>query len=409
MKIRSLFQKISLSILCLTMLAAAASAQRPGSSTPRQEKLLNGLKLLMWSDPSATDVKMSIRIHSGSAFDPQGKEGVMKLLAENLFPTATSREFFAEDLGGSVEVISNYDYIQINATARSSEFLTLLETLAQAVSNPVIDKETTAALKKLHSEKLAVLEKDPAYIADQAAAKRLFGTFPYGRPQMGTSESLQRIDFADLLFAKERFLSSDNATVTIVGKFNGDLGYRAARRYFGAWLKSDRQIPSTFRQPDPPDTKPLEIAIDGAPAQTSFAFRGFARSDPDYFAAQILENILKARSARNSAAPTVVHEARTLPGVVFVRLSGSSGFPFNLLTDRITEAEFAAARAETASQLARRSLTDRWLDADTYRTAVPADPSALPSVALADVQRVADRLAKNPIVSIVVKPSTPAQ
>ncbi|MBA3352592.1 MAG: insulinase family protein, partial [Blastocatellia bacterium] len=263
MKFRSLFQKFSMLLLCLAMLAPVAFGQRPGSRVPREEKLLNGLKLLMWSDPSATDVKVSIRIHSGSAFDPQGKEGVMKLLAENVFPTADSRAYFSEDLGGSLEVISNYDFIQINATAKSSEFVTLLDTLAQAVAVPTIDKETTEALKKALAAKLMVLEKDPTYVAEQSVAKRLFGSFPYGRPQTGSVESIQRIDFADLLFAKDRFLSADNATVAIRGNFNSDLGFRAARRYFGAWLKSDKRVPSTFRQPDAPDTKPLELVISG--------------------------------------------------------------------------------------------------------------------------------------------------
>src|SRR5687768_8838878 len=225
MKFRSLFQQVSVLILCSGLCAPGLLAQRHGSTVPREEKLLNGLKVLMWSDPAATDIKVSIRVHSGSSFDPLGKEGVMKLLAENIFPTPVAREFFTEDLGGSVDVISDYDYIQINATARSSEFVTLLETLAQAVANPTIDKETTIALKKALTEKLAVLEKDPAYISEQAAAKRLFGAFPYGRPQMGSVASLERIDFADLQFARDRFLSADNATVAISGNFNSDLGF----------------------------------------------------------------------------------------------------------------------------------------------------------------------------------------
>ncbi len=116
MKFRSLFHKSFVLVLFAATMSLGAFAQRPGSSTPRQERLLNGLKLLMWSDPAATDVKVSIRIHSGSAFDPQGKEGVMQLLADNIFPTAESRTFFVDDLGGGVEVISNYDYIQINAS-----------------------------------------------------------------------------------------------------------------------------------------------------------------------------------------------------------------------------------------------------------------------------------------------------
>lgn len=409
MKIRSLFQKSFALLAFVTVFAGIASAQRPGSQIPREEKLLNGLKLLMWNDPSAKDIKVSIRIHSGSAFDPQGKEGVMKLISENIFPTSVSREFFVEDLGGSVDIVSNYDFIQINASAESSKFLTLLETLAQAVSNVTIDRETTAALKKSLTEKLAVLEKDPEYVLDQATAKRLFGTFPYGRPQMGTVESLQRIDFADLLFAKERFLSADNATVAISGNFNSDLGYRAARRFFGAWLKSDKRVPSTFRQPDAPDTKTLEISIAGAVPRSSFALRGLAKNDPDFFAAVVLENVLKTRSLKTGTSATVSHEARVLPGVVLVRLAGSAPFPFSLFSDRISETEFTKARDEALSELAKRPLIDRWLDADTYRIAAGSDSSALAKITLLDVQRVADRLAKNPIVSVVATPPTSAQ
>ena len=231
MKFRTLFQIFSLLVLCAGFAAIEVTAQKPGSNVPRQEKLLNGLKLLMWNDPAAPEIKVSIRVHSGSAFDPQGKEGVMQLLSDNIFPTAASKAYFAEDLGGTVEVVTNYDYIQINATSKPEEFVTLIETLAQALTNMTIDKETTAALKKSLTESLTVLEKEPAYVANQAVQKRLFGTFPYGRPQLGSVESLQRIDFADLLFARERFLSADNATVAITGNFNSDLGFRAARRY----------------------------------------------------------------------------------------------------------------------------------------------------------------------------------
>lgn len=401
MKIRSLFQKVLTLLVCLTILGGSLTAQRPGSPTPREEKLLNGLKLLMWNDPAATDVQVSIRIHSGSAFDPQGKEGVMKLLSENIFPTSIAREFFSEDLGGSIDVISNYDFIQINATAESSKFLSLLETLAQAVSNVTIDRETTVALKKSLSEKLAALEKEPGYVLEQAAAKRLFGTFPYGRPQMGSVESLQRIDFADLQFAKERFLSADNATVAITGNFNGDLGYRAARRYFGAWLKSDKRVPSTFRQPDAPDTKPLEISIAGATPQSVFVLRGLAKNDPDIAASLVLERVLKGRAAKIAGASTVSHESRVLPGVVLVKVAGTPSFPFNLFSDRVSDSEFTKARDEVVAEFGKRPLSERWLDADTYKVAVGSDTTALSKLTVADVQRVADRLAKNPIATVV--------
>lgn len=416
MKSSSLFPRFATFVLCFVSLFGAAVAQKPGSNIPRQEKLLNGLKLLMWSDPAATDVKVSIRIHSGSSFDPQGKEGVMQLLADNIFPTPASRSYFSEDLGGNLELITNYDYIQINASSKSSEFVTLLETLAQAVSNPTIDKETTASLKKSLTEKLIELQKDPAYVADQAAAKRLFGTFPYGRPQMGSVESLQRIDFADLLFARERFLSADNATVAISGNFNSDLGFRAARRYLGAWLKSDKRVPSTFRQPDDPDTKPLEITLDGvSKVEVRTARRALARNDKDYYASLMLSHALRTHYegglAKNAIENVKVsYEQRVLPGAIFVTLRSSrldaikQGSGTSLVN--LTDPELAKLKSQIETTINSRSLAERWLDVDTYGLiSVAEDTKRLRETSAADVFRVAERLAKNPEVVVIVKGS----
>jgi predicted Zn-dependent peptidase len=364
----------------------------------------------MWSDPTATEISVRIRIHSGSAFDPQSKEGVMKLLAESIFPTAASREFYSEDLGGTLEIVSNYDYIQINTTAKSSEFLTLLETLSQAVSNPAIDRDTTDALKKKLREELTTLSKDPAYVADRAVAKRLFGTFPYGRPQMGSLESLERIDFADLLFAKERFLSADNATVAITGNFNTDVAYRAARRYLGAWLKSDKRVPSTFKQPDDPDTKPHEVTVaEASRMEFRRIRRGVGRSDKDYFAAEIFSRLLGSRLDGNyqhdgpGARITVVNEAFILPGAIVIRGSASSPVDLNWIR-AFTEDEVAGARAALQAEYDKRPLADKWLDVETYKlTSVDDDQATLKNVRLADVQRVAERILKNPEVTVIVK------
>lgn len=383
-------------------------AQKTSLRSPRQEKLLNGLKVLMWSDPAADKVTVRIRVHSGSAFDPQGKEGVMKLLAETIFPTREAREFFTEDLGGSLNIVSNYDYIEIDASAKSSELVTLLETLAAAVSNPTIDKETTEKLKTSLLTEIDKAEKDPDYVADQAATRRLFGTFPYGRPQLGTKESVQKIDFADLRFSKDRFFGADNATIAIAGNFNPDLAFRAVRRYFGAWLKSDNKVPSTFRQPDEPDTKPLEVSSTAlGAAQVRFALRGLARSDKDFAASVILSRILRSRLQGNGAGVSVSNEARILPGVVLIgfRSSGVASLPSGLFTNKITEDELARARAEIFAENAGKSAVDLWLDADTYKTKPADEAQALQNVMLTDVQRVADRLARNPVVMVSVRPA----
>jgi hypothetical protein len=424
-------KKLTTFALIVLITTITAFSQNTNVKTPRQEKLLNGLKVLMWSDPSAQNVSVKIRFHSGSSFDPQDKEGLMQILAENIFPNEVVKEFFTEDLGGSVEVVTNFDYIQINAVSKPEEFLSLMETLANAVANPTIDKEITAKLKAKQLEKVKELEKNPAYIADQATAKRLFGNFPYGRKQAGSPESVQKIDFADLIFAKERFLTADNATVTITGNFKTDLAFRAARRYFGAWIKSDKRVPSTFRQPDEPDTKPFGVKLSSVgDSEVRYALRGLARNDKDFAASMVLTQILNQRlqnfAPKQFASNIFVRQdERILPGVIVFGYKSSPkpvaampigeptsiggekpmNLPQNtaslLLSQPIKTEEYDKAKAEILADLNKKNIADWWLDIDTFKiTSVSDESNIFNSVTQSDVQRVAEKLYKNPVVSV---------
>lgn len=422
MKTRKIFLKFGLLSLAVSVLCNSLLGQSVGSNRPRQESLLNGLKILMWNVPNADKVGLKIRIHGGSAFDPQGKEGVMRLLAENIFPTPESRDFFKDDLGGSLEIVDNYDYIQINASASPGQFLPLLETIARAVSTPTIDKETTVKLRAEQVERIKQLEKDPAYVADMAAAKRLLGTFPYGRPVNGTTDSLARIDFADLIDARQRFLTADNATLAIYGNFDPDLAYKASRRYFGSWLKSDKRVPSTFKQPDPPPGG-AQIIASPVPGnfEVRFVARGYSINDKDYAASNVLARIIENRLKEKVPAEfrSNVHvrsEGRTLPGIIFIGMSGISS-PDNtkiegnemvsaVIRSPITGAEFNAAKSAFVDEWNRRDAVDRWLDIDTYKmVAIGAQNQTVTNLTVADVQRVADILSAKDVAVVVV--STP--
>lgn len=428
MKLTAPISKIVVVLAVLACLASPGSAQK----APRQEKLLNGLKVLMWPDQTASGVTVRIRVHSGSAFDPQGKEGVMYLLARNVFPTEAAREFFREDLGGNVEVVSNYDYIQINAESNPASLIAMLDTLAQVVSNPTIDKETTDSLKAELLSELELREKDPAYVADQAAAKRLFGKFPYGRPEMGTKESVSKIDFAELIFAKSRFFGADNASVTVRGKFDPDLAYRAIRRYFGAWLKSDKRVPPTFEQPADPPAEMLTISTElTGQRQVRVAIRGYAKGSKDLAAADVLAHVLNDRlkatlSPREVTRSFVRHEGHVLPGFFLfgyesgpAQIGSARAEPdaaagpeviARLFAKPITELEFTEGRSAAMSALDSRGFDESWLDADTYGIS-PAggERKSLESLTLADVQRVAGEISKRPAAKVMVDARPAAQ
>jgi len=408
-------------------LAAAAvfavSAFGQSTPQPKQENLLNGLKILMWPDAASKTVGIRIRVHSGSSFDPQGREGVMKMLAENIFPEPAAREFFTEDLGGSLDIVATYDFIEVRATAKAENFLQALETLSAAVANPTIDRPTTEKLRSALLASVAALETDPAYVADQAVQKRLLGTFPYGRPQLGTAESIKKIDFADLLDAKQRFLTADNATVAVYGNFDRTLGFRAIRRLFGAWLKSDKRVPSSFRQPDP--VAPAVLTVPSPKSNVHalrFAFRGVARNDKEFAASRVYASMLEKRlrslvPAEHASDVFVRSEAHILPGLVMIGFGGAKGSSagkieandliLKALNDPVTDTEFAAAKRAFQAEWANRDVYAFWLDADTFKTASPdADARLADAVTIDEVRNYAAKAAKQPLAAVLVNTPT---
>ena len=425
MKFNQYFKNFTFSLFVLLSTAVFSFAQTQTFPAPRESKLLNGTKLLVWNNKNTDKVFVKVRIHSGSAFDPLGKEGVMQLLSDILFPLETTKEFFTEDLNGSFEIITNYDYIQINASGDADKLLTILETLSPALINPQINKESTERVRLPLLAKVQELEKSPSYIADRAVAKRLLGNFPYGRPQFGSSESLAKIDFADLLFARERFFTADNATIAVSGNVNPDFALRAAKRLFGGWLKSDKKVPSTFAQPDAPPAK-IQI-LDSTSEKTSeirFAMRGLARNDKDFYAARIFEKVLQDRvRTREGRNAFVRFNTNVLPGFIIFGVSEwnvgtvkkvgnqialpvditTNTYQNNFLKEPVKPEEFEKAKNALAEQIKQPETAEYWLDAETYKlVSVKDDWQKYQSVTQADVQRVLEKFQKESVASVLV-------
>jgi zinc protease len=423
MKIKKNFKALSIALLIILTAGTISYAQVLKLQSPRQEKLLNGLKVLIWSTDGSDKVSVKLRIHRGSAFDPRDKEGTMSLLGNMLFPNQASREFFEQDLGGSLDIATNYDFIQYTITANSDKVLEVLETLANAISNAQIDKDSIELVRKPQVDQVIKLLNSPAYSADKAVAERLFGDFPYGRPELGTLESLKKIDFADILFARKKFLTSDAATLAIVGNVKSDLVYRAVRRYFGGWIKADSDIPATFRLPETPE-KSLKI-LEASQANTSelrIAFRGVARNDKNYYASEIIESILTSRiQGRERGKVSVSSKAHLLPGSVtisikdwnlgFVKRDGNKmALPADLdesvakyFSEPIKISEFDAAKADVLKRFNADSLSEFWLDIDTFKLASFAkDYQAAQNVTLEDVKALAEKFKNTPSASVLL-------
>ncbi|HEX3083797.1 MAG TPA: hypothetical protein VHP99_04680, partial [Pyrinomonadaceae bacterium] len=100
---------IGIAALVALLAVPAPTPQAQTSPAPDREQLLNGLTILYGNRAGDPNVLLRLRIKSGAAFDLAGKAGMMSLLAEAMFPESTTREYVAEQLGGRLDVSTNYD------------------------------------------------------------------------------------------------------------------------------------------------------------------------------------------------------------------------------------------------------------------------------------------------------------
>src|SRR5262249_46749496 len=218
------------------------------------------------------------------------------------------------------------------------------------------------------------------------------------------------------------FLHSDNATLVVIGGVDQSRLMRTLRQLLGPWQKSDRSIPSTFRQPNAPDDRVLLINVPGNnDAEIRLAMRGTSRSDRDALAASLLARVVSERwraAVPDLASVYVRHEAHTLPGMfVFAASvpppSAAKAFAaaqdiMNALSQNApSAAELESARTAMQSEISSRSqtdlLADAWLDSETYKTALnTSTPAELTRISVADLQRVALRLFKDAAQARVV-------
>jgi zinc protease len=409
-------------LLCCVSAAAFAQAR----IEPDREQLLNGLKILLWHRPEDQNVLLKLRIHSGAAFDAAGKSGQMAILGDILFPDPSTREYFTDEMGGRLDVDIDYDSITITMLGRAKEFERIVEILRTAVVTTQITPENVARFRESRIKIAKETNVSPASWADRAIAARLFGEFPYGRPQTGSAETLSRVERADLLHARERFLNSNNATLVVSGGVPRARAIRALRQLLGPWRKSEEVIPTTFRQPDAPDIRTLVINVPADQgAEVRLAARGFSRSDRDYATASVLAIITRKRwqtlSPELGRKPMFVrNEPHVLPGMFLMGASVDTllvGKTIKaaldavqaLATSPVTLAELNESRAEATAQFSKESegvdgMARTWLDIETFKLPTFEEQmAAFGAVSVADLQRVASSLFQRPrIASIVV-------
>jgi zinc protease len=267
-------------------------------------------------------------IKGGVLRDPPGKAGLANLTALLLLQgtkkrTAAQIAQEADFLGAKLKAGGSDDYVSVSLTVLKKDLQAGLELLRDIVLNPVFSQEEIKRKVTQLKASFKTDEDDPGIVASRAFHRHLFGKNPYAHPPKGTPEGLTAIDQKDLVDFYGKFFRPNNTILTIVGDLSAAEARQWVDKTFGDWKAAP--IPE-LRVPPPPELQDgPRILIDKRITQANIILGhlGISRSNPDFYALQVLNYILGG-GGFSSRLLTNIREDR---GLVY---SVSSGFDAGL-------------------------------------------------------------------------------
>ncbi len=261
---------------------------------PYEFDLKNGIKVLVVENNKLPRVSYSLSIDNKPAFEGD-KAGVLSLLSAMLGNGTTniSKDDFNEEvdfLGASISFTSSGGF----ASSLSKYSDRILELMADAAINPLLSEVEFEKEKEKLLESLKNEESDL-----DAITARVGGALSYGKDhvygEFVTKETIENIDFQDVLdYYKMRF-NPNNAYIVVVGDISPKDAKKQIKKYFNSWKKAELAPVASPQMTANLATSEIDFIDMPNAVQSSIAVTNnvdLKMSDEDYFSALIMNNIL---------------------------------------------------------------------------------------------------------------------
>ena len=277
---------------------------------PTRVVLPNGMVVIVQENHANKTVALDGYIRAGSMYDPAGKYGLAGTTAAMLgrgttTKTALQLALTLESVGAGVGIGASTEAADLSGASLSQNFPLLLTTLADELRRPSFPADQ---LERLRAQTLSGIEEarqdtgGTGGAGSQAEIAFSQALYPVGHPYRQASldeaaASAKSLTRADLQGFYQTYYRPDTAVLVVVGDVTTADVVKQVQAAFGDWAKPAAPAP-TVAIPDVPMSAkapaPQLIVLPDAP-QTSLLFgynSGLKRTDPDFYAATIMNYIL---------------------------------------------------------------------------------------------------------------------
>ncbi|MFN3739043.1 MAG: M16 family metallopeptidase [Thermodesulfovibrionales bacterium] len=290
--------KIALLSILILLLPALCHAFEPDIKKQRFE---NGLTLLHVERHELPIVSINLLIRAGSRHEPPEKAGLASLTADMLLEgtkTLKSAEISEtiEFFGASISANTDYDYTILSLHVLKKDLRELFRIFKEIIFSPVFPADMLKKKKSILKTTLIKKEQEPSYIAMKTLRKELFKDHPYSRPVEGYPETIKAIKRKDLMDFYKDFYKPEGSILVIAGDINQkeieELIEDFKKWKFAGEVKKNGGKSKDAGSYSLSRSGPVIINKDLTQANILYGLPGISRSDPDYYAASVMNYIL---------------------------------------------------------------------------------------------------------------------
>jgi predicted Zn-dependent peptidase len=334
---------------------------------PRRVVLDNGMVVMLLEDHELPLVDAVALIRTGSRLDPAAEAGLGQLAGEVLRTGGTAHrtpeelDQFLDNRAASIETFVSTSVGQANMSSLKADFPEVLEAFADVLRNPVFEADKLEVARTGAIASISRQNDNPQGIAFREFGQIVYGEdSPYARDE--TYESVGRVTRNDLVAWGETYLHPNRIILGLVGDFDSDQALALVEKAFGDWPRGPEPAASegdVFYQKQSPDGVFYVEKNDVTQANILMGHLGVRRDNPDYYAIQVMNNVLSGSFA--SRLFSNVRSAKGLAYTVFGSVGSGWDHPglFQMYTTTKTGTTGAAIDAliEEAEGMTERPPT----------------------------------------------------
>jgi len=265
---------------------------------PTRIQLPNGATLLAKTTTTTPAVAINLGVRAGSASDPAGEPGSAWLLSRVIDRGTSSRSAaeLAEALdsrGITLTITVTRHLFTLACRCLADDFEPVLTLLADILTSPSIPDEELAIRKREVVTSIRQDDDSPAVRASEALMELLYPDgHPYGRRTKGSIPIVESLMRDELLALHGARFAPGELTAVIVGDVEMPRIVDAAGRALGGWQRP--APPPLAIPPVAPASARQRMVIpmmNKAQADIAYGFVTIARTDPDYYAFWLMNNV----------------------------------------------------------------------------------------------------------------------